>query len=122
MRADSLVWFGRMVAGVFGLGVMALLVLVVRILRQAEGVPPMPIALGLLGLVALILLATIALALVSIAVSLRRGVPGAAEAVVEAAPEAAAVEMAEPDMPERPRQGPPLRATRSGAPMLVARR
>ncbi len=74
MRGDVIQWMGRLVAAVFGLGVLALLGAVVVLVRQAEGVPPWPILLGLVGLVALILLAGACLALISIAVSARRGV------------------------------------------------
>ena len=74
MRGDVMQWVGRLVAAVFGLGVLALLAAVVLLIRQAEGVPPWPILLGLVGLVALILLAGACLALISIAVSARRGV------------------------------------------------
>jgi hypothetical protein len=73
MRGDVMQWMGRLVAVVFGLGVLALLGAVVVLVRQAEGIPPWPIFLGLLGLVALILLAGACLALISIAVSARRG-------------------------------------------------
>ncbi|WP_405404157.1 hypothetical protein [Paracoccus sp. Ld10] len=73
MRGDVMQWMGRLVAVVFGLGVLALLGAVAVLVRQAEGVPPWPIFLGLLGLVALILLAGACLALISIAVSARRG-------------------------------------------------
>jgi hypothetical protein len=72
MRGDVMQWVGRLVAAVFGVGVLALGGLVVHLARRAEGVPPMPIFMGILGLVALILLAGTCLALISIAVSLRR--------------------------------------------------
>ena len=70
---DVMVWIGRLVAVVFGLGVLSLLGAVVVLVAQAEGVPPMPVFLGLAGLVVLILLAGACLALISIAVSARRG-------------------------------------------------
>ncbi|WP_265499118.1 hypothetical protein [Paracoccus beibuensis] len=74
MRGDAMRWIGWLVALVFGAGVLALLGLVVALVRSAEGVPPMPIYMGILGCVALILLAGACLALISIAVSVRRGV------------------------------------------------
>ncbi|TJZ93387.1 hypothetical protein FA743_04005 [Paracoccus gahaiensis] len=70
---DVMQWVGRLVAVVFGLGVLALLGAVAVLVGQAEGVPPMPVFLGLVGLVVLILLAGACLALISIAVSARRG-------------------------------------------------
>lgn len=92
MRGDVMQWIGRLVAVVFGLGVLAVLGAVVALVRQAEGVPPMPIFLGLLGLAVLILLAGACLALISIAVSARRGVEAlrhlsAPEAPAEVLPE-----------------------------------
>lgn len=74
MRGDAMQWIGRLVGLVFGIGVLALLGLVVALVRQAEGVPPMPIYIGILGLVVLVLLAGGCLALISIAVSARRRV------------------------------------------------
>lgn len=71
---DVMVWIGRLVAVVFGLGVLSLLGAVVVLVAQAEGVPAMPVFLGLVGLAVLILLAGACLALISIAVSARRGV------------------------------------------------
>jgi hypothetical protein len=73
MRGDVMQWIGRLVAIVFGLGVLAVLGAVVTLVRQAEGVPPIPIFLGLLGLAVLILLAGACLALISIASSARHG-------------------------------------------------
>lgn len=66
-------WIGRLVAAVFGLGVLLLLTGLGLTLWRAEGVPAMPILAALFGLVVLILLAGACLALISIAVSLRRG-------------------------------------------------
>ncbi len=73
MRRDVMTWIGRLVGGVFALGVLALLGAVVVMIRQAEGVPPWPLFMGIVGLVLLILLAGACLALISIAVSARRG-------------------------------------------------
>lgn len=73
MRADLMVWVQRLVGLVFVIGLVALVAAVATILRQAEGVPPMPIYAGLIGAVALILLAGACLALISIAVSAKRG-------------------------------------------------
>lgn len=73
MRRDVMTWIGRLVGGVFALGVLALVGAVIVMVRQAEGVPPWPIFMGIVGLVILILLAGACLALISIAVSVRRG-------------------------------------------------
>lgn len=129
MRIDGLVWFGRMVAVIFATGVIGLVALVTMLVRQAEGVPPMPLYLGLLGFVALTLLATVALALVSIAVTLRRmSRAGPVLSGVVPSDHDATVTDEVTDTPtisvplERPMQGPPLRATRGTGPALVARR
>lgn len=73
MRADLMGWVQRLVAMVFVIGLVALVAAVVMLVRQAEGVPPLPIYAGLVGAVALILLAGACLALMSIAASARRG-------------------------------------------------
>ncbi|TGN62301.1 hypothetical protein E4L95_07155 [Paracoccus liaowanqingii] len=101
---DVMQWVGRLVAVVFGLGVLALLGAVAVLVGQAEGVPPMPVFLGLVGLVVLILLAGACLALISIAVSARRG----AEALrLLAGGEAAAPETVAPEAEaEAEMQGP----------------
>lgn len=105
MRGDVMQWVGRLVAAVFGLGVLALTGAVVVLIRQAEGVPPMPVFLGLLGMVALILLAGACLALISIAVSARRAVALLRDGLpADAAPEAAAEARADDLPPEV--QGP----------------
>lgn len=67
-------WVSRAVAAVFLVGVLALIGLMVTLIRSAEGVPPLPVFLGILGLVGLILLAGACLALISIALSAKRGV------------------------------------------------
>ncbi|MBC9246573.1 hypothetical protein H4P12_07575 [Paracoccus sp. 11-3] len=74
MRADIMTWVSRAVAAVFLVGVLALIGLMVTLIRSAEGVPPLPVFLGILGLVGLILLAGACLALISIALSAKRGV------------------------------------------------
>ncbi|RNF35981.1 hypothetical protein [Paracoccus methylarcula] len=73
MRADLMGWVQRLVAMVFVIGLVALVAAITTLVRQAEGVPPLPIYAGLVGAVALILLAGACLALISIAVSARRG-------------------------------------------------
>jgi len=123
MRADSLTWFGRAVAAIFVIGVIALFVAVIQMIRGSEGIAPFPIYLGLFGIMVLILIAAMTLSLVSIAVSLRRGVVVGAQQPVES-PAAPAVDELEEEaeLPQRPFQGPPLRATRRAGPTLVARR
>lgn len=74
MRADMMVWAQRLVGLVFLFGAVALMAVVVIVVGEAEGVPPMPIVMGVLGLVALILLAGACMATISIAISARRGV------------------------------------------------
>lgn len=73
MRANAMIWIQRLVAMVFLAGLAALVAAVIILVRQSEGVPPMPIYAGLLGAVALILLAGGCLALISIAGSAKRG-------------------------------------------------
>lgn len=103
MRGDVMQWVGRLVAAVFGLGVLALLGAVFVLVRQAEGVPPMPVFLGLLGMAVLILLAGACLGVISIAVSARRG----AEALQRMAGGGVAVTAAAgPGMQEPEMQGP----------------
>lgn len=68
-----MVWVQRIVALVFVLGVVSLVGAIILQVGQAEGVPPLPVFLGLLGIVALILAAASCLALVSLAISARRG-------------------------------------------------
>lgn len=73
MRADLMTWVQRSVAAVFLVGLAALVAAIAALLRQSEGVPPLPVYLALVGLSALILLAGACLALISIAISARRG-------------------------------------------------
>lgn len=73
MRGDVMVWMGRLVAGVFLLGLLALIAAVAALVQRAEGVPPLPIFGGLIAMAGLILLAGACLALISLAVSARRG-------------------------------------------------
>ena len=125
MRIDFLVWFGRLVAAVFVIGALALLAGVAVIVRQAEGVPPMPVALGMAALSALVLLAAAAVALVSIAHSARRG--AAALERLPALPAALRPEAGADAAPadEAPVQGPlrpVVTASRSNRPTVVARR
>lgn len=72
MRVDLLVWAGRLMALVFLAGLAAIIAAVVILVRQSEGVPPMPIFAGLIAAVALVLLAGASLALISIAAAARR--------------------------------------------------
>lgn len=73
MRADLMTWVQRLVAVVFLVGLAALIAAVLTLLRQSEGVPPLPVYAGLVGIAVLILLAGACLALISIALSARRG-------------------------------------------------
>ncbi|RJE80753.1 hypothetical protein [Paracoccus sp. JM45] len=72
MRGNMMQWVGRLVAAVFLVGVVALTGAVVVLVRQAEGIPPWPVFMGVVGMVALILLAGACLALISIAGSAQR--------------------------------------------------
>ncbi len=74
MRADAMTWVLRTVGAVFAIGVLALLGVVAVQVRASTGVPPLPVLVGVLGLVVLILLAGACLALISLALSARRGV------------------------------------------------
>ncbi|WP_410218153.1 hypothetical protein [Paracoccus sp. (in: a-proteobacteria)] len=103
MRGDMMRWIGRLVAVVFGLGLVALLAMVVVLVRRAEGVPPMPIFMGLLGAVVLILVSGACLALISIAVSARRGIV-ALEQIAAGTPAGTMVQPEEEPEPEM--QGP----------------
>lgn len=73
MRADLMVWTQRLVAVVFLVGLVALIAAVVRLATQSDVVPPLPIFAGVLGLVALLLLSGACMAMISIAISARRG-------------------------------------------------
>ena len=73
MKADAMVWVQRIVGAVFAVGVVALIGAIVTQVGQAQGVPPLPVFLGLLGIVALILLSGACLALISLAISARKG-------------------------------------------------
>jgi hypothetical protein len=72
MRGNMMQWVGRLVAAVFLVGVVALTGAVVVLVRQAEGVPPLPVFIGLVGMAVLILFAGACLALISIAGSAQR--------------------------------------------------
>jgi len=133
MRGDVIQWVGRLVAAVFVVGVLALLGAVVVLVRQAEGVPPMPILLGLLGTVVLILISGACLALISIAVSARRGAAALSRMASGAEPESED-DAVEPEDAPAPMQGPftpsglreavaaPARPVRPGGRVLVAER
>lgn len=73
MKTDAMVWVQRTVGAVFAVGVVALIGAIVGQVGQAEGLPPLPIFVGLLGVVTLILLSGACLALISLAISARRG-------------------------------------------------
>ena len=73
MKADVMVWVQRIVGAVFAVGVLALIGAIVTQVGQAEGLPPLPIFVGLLGIVVLVLLSGACLALISLAISARRG-------------------------------------------------
>ena len=73
MRADLMVWTQRLVAAVFLVGLVALIAAVVRLATQSDVVPPLPIYAAVLGLVTLLLLAGACMALISIAMSARKG-------------------------------------------------
>lgn len=114
MRADVMVWVQRVVGAVFATGVVALVAAVVTLATRAETVPPLPIFLGVLGLVALVLLAGACMALISIAISARRG----AESLKRLASQAAA---AGPSVgPARPFSGQPLREVAPSEPASQA--
>lgn len=74
MKADAMVWVQRIVGVVFTVGVVALIGAIVTQVGQAEGLPPLPIFVGLLGIVVLILLSGACLALISLAITARRGI------------------------------------------------
>lgn len=73
MRADMMTWVQRSVAAVFLVGLVALVAAVVSLVRHAQGVPPLPVYVGVVAVAVLILLAGACLALISIAISTRRG-------------------------------------------------
>lgn len=73
MKTDAMVWVQRIVGAVFAVGVLALIGAIVTQVGLAEGLPPLPIFVGLLGIVVLVLLAGGCLALISLAISARRG-------------------------------------------------
>ncbi|MCF3973189.1 hypothetical protein [Paracoccus salsus] len=73
MRGDLMTWVQRLVGAVFLIGLVALGAAVFALVRQAEGTPPLPIYVGLLGAVLLILLAGACMAVISISISVRHG-------------------------------------------------
>ena len=92
MKADAMVWVQRIMGAVFALGVVALVGAIVTQVGQAEGLPPLPIFVGLLGIVVLILLSGACLALISLAISARK----VAEALRRIAGQGAAAPVAAP--------------------------
>ncbi|MFC3166864.1 hypothetical protein [Paracoccus fontiphilus] len=73
MKGDVMVWVQRIVGAVFAVGVVALIGAILAQVGQTEGLPPLPIFVGLLGIVTLILMSGACLALISLAISARRG-------------------------------------------------
>ena len=105
MKADVMVWVQRIVGAVFAIGVFALIGAIVVQVGQAEGLPPLPIFLGILGIVTLILMAGACLALVSVAISARKG----ADALRRIAGQATAAPVASKAAPVRVFSQAPLR-------------
>lgn len=127
MKADTMVWVQRIVGAVFAVGVVALIGAIVTQVGPSQGFPPLPIFLGLLGIVTLILLSAACLALVSVAITLRRGV-AALNRLPVPAPTASRVFTAQPlrDLarPADPGASPPAsdRPVRPAGKTLVAER
>lgn len=96
MKADAMIWVQRIVGAVFALGVAALIGAIVTQVGQAQGVPPLPVFLGLLGIVALILLSAACLALISLAITARRGVEAVQRLSAQPVPAPARVFTAQP--------------------------
>ena len=109
MKTDVMVWVQRIVGAVFVLGVLSLIGAIVTQVGQTEGWPPLPIFLGLLGIVALILAAGACLALISLAISARRG----AEALCRIAGQGGVVPIATTAAPVRVFSQTPLREVAS---------
>lgn len=86
-----MVWVQRIVGAVFAVGVAALIGAIVTQVGQAQGVPPLPVFLGLLGIVALILMSGICLALLSLAITARRGVEALQRVSIQPGPAPARV-------------------------------
>ncbi|MDM7458523.1 MAG: hypothetical protein P3W94_004045 [Paracoccus sp. (in: a-proteobacteria)] len=120
-RADGMRWIGRLVAAVFGLGVILLVVGLGLTLWRAEGVPAMPILAALFGLVVLILLSGACLALISIAISLRRGVFQPAAAPLRTVRPMHEPSAARADMPAETQPYAPDQTAGSCAPSRPAR-
>ncbi|SCY52846.1 hypothetical protein [Paracoccus tibetensis] len=130
MRDDVMVWMGRLVAGLFVLGVMAVVATVAVMVARAEGIPPMPILVGIVALVILVLLAGACLAMISLAASARRGVQ-ALERMAGQAPVMLEEEAEEADAPvpaaeaaapvQGPFRAPGLREAAMAAPARPAR-
>ena len=127
MKADAMVWVQRIVGAVFVTGVAALIGAIVTQVGQAEGLPPLPIFVGILGVVVLILLAGGCLALISLAISARRGADAlrrmagsgaAAHAPARVFSQAPLREVVAEPQPEPV----PVRPTRPGGRTLVAER
>lgn len=130
MRTNMIGWIQRLVALVFILGLIGIIAAVFILVRQAEGVPPLPIFTGLLGAVGLILLAGACLALISMANSMQRGVEALQKISAQGArnaPSAPVPVSAKPftptafqDAPQQPEQT--SRSTRPAGRVLVAER
>lgn len=134
MRADAMTWVFRTVGAVFVIGVLTLLALVIVQIRSATGIPPLPVFVGVLGIVGLILLAGACLALISLALSARRGVVelrriAASAGTAAIAPVATRVftpsslpELAKPEPEPEPAITAPARPARPAGRNLVAER
>ena len=135
MKADLMTWVQRLVGLVFLIAVLALAGAIFVQVRQAEGIPPMPIFLGLLGLSVLILLAGACMALMSMAGSAKRSADalhrmarqggGLATAPVAAAttrPFSTPMAEVVADAPEPQRPVAPARPLRPSGRTLVAER
>lgn len=138
MRGDVMKWVGRLVAVVFLLGILSVVAGVVTMVRQGEGVPFLPVILGVTASGVLVLLAGACLAMISIAISARRGVAAlqamaAAGPVARPDPVAVAPDAAEPPVEEeaigpftpnalRETVAAPARPVRPAGRILVAER
>ncbi|SNT68706.1 hypothetical protein [Paracoccus seriniphilus] len=103
MRAEPMKWVQRLVGLVFLMGLVALGAAVVSVTYQAEGIPPLPVFLGLLGLVVLLLLTGACMALISLALTAARS----ADVLQEIAAQGG--KAVSPVAPVRPFSSPPFR-------------
>lgn len=117
MKSDAMIWVQRIVAAVFALGLVSLVGAIVTQVGQAEGLPPLPIFLGLLGIVTLILLAGACLALISLAISARGGADALRRMAGQPQAVAAATALAAPPRAAAVFGQPPLRDVAAGPQM-----